>query len=321
MNSIDVVIPVFNQPLPLELTLEGFCRQTLPLDRVAITVVDDGSTDPIRPLVERFDRMLPIRYLRLPRKGRSAARNAGSRCGQADLLIYCDADRIPRRRFLEAHLRAARQGRERMVVGQVREMYVTDLERRAQQARQQAMREKHDRIPQYCRLIYRLFDPEGNTASPVAWLAALSGNLSLPRSWYERIGGFDEGFEDWGFEHFEFGFRGAMQGLPFHYCAEAVNVHLAHARAIDSYRAQLRRSHAYFYRKHDHPAVGKLLDFMLGEVSLAQFEACAAGETAAGRLAAKDTAACDGRDGGSPARGGAAGEDDADDGYVRIQNF
>lgn len=306
MHSVDVVIPVYNQALPLELTLEGFARQTLPRSQFTLTIVDDGSTEQVKLIVQRFSGLLPLRYMRLERSGRAAARNAGARAGSGDLLVFCDADRIPRTGFLASHLKRARQCGESIITGQVREMYVPDLANHRMKARQQAIAERQDRIPQYCQLIYRLFDSEGNTSSPVAWAAALSGNLAVPRAVFEEVGGYDEDFREWGFEHFEFGYRGFRMGKPFRYEAEAINVHLAHARDRDAYIEHMRASHAYFLRKHAGPAVEKLLDFMLGYISLSQFEAYAA----EGRLPA-DT------DGELPKDlyGGKG------DGYVRIQNF
>lgn len=253
-------------------------RQTFPLDKVSIIIADDGSTEPIGEIADSFSASLPIQYVRLERSGRAVARNRGVRHGQGDVLVFCDADRIPRARFLEAHSNAMRQHREAIVVGQIREMYVPDLDRNEQKAREQAINEKKDRITQYCKLIYHLFNEQGKTASPIAWIATMTGNLSLPRSLFERVGGFDEGFKEWGFEHFEFGFRAAEHRIPFYYCSQAINVHLAHPRVSHSYVEHIRSSHAYFFNKHNHPAVEKLLGFMLGEISLPQFEAYASGE-------------------------------------------
>ncbi|GIQ69332.1 glycosyltransferase [Xylanibacillus composti] len=307
MRSVDVILPVYNQALPLELTLEGFARQTLPREQFTLVIVDDGSTEQIKLVAQRFSKSLPVRYIRLGRSGRAAARNAGVRAGSGDLLVFCDADRIPRPRFLEAHLNRARHGSEAIVTGQVREMYVTDLAANRMKARQQAIQERHDRIPQYCQLMYRLFDEHGAAASPIAWAAALSGNLSVSRTVFEQIGGFDEGFKEWGFEHFEFGYRGFRLGQSFGYEPQAVNVHLAHARDRNAYIEHMRASHAYFLHKHPGPAVEKLLDFMLGYISLAQFEEYAA----EGRLSCM-------AEGTQRARGEGRGKRD---GYVRIQNF
>ncbi len=307
MHSVDVVVPVHNQALPLELTLEGFARQTLPRDQYTLIIVDDGSTEQIKLIAQRFCKSLSLRYIRLEHSGRAAARNAGARAGSGDLIVFCDADRIPRTRFLEAHLQRARTSSETIVTGQVREMYVPNLAQNRMKARQQAVAERHDRIPQYGQLMYRLFDEKGITSSPVAWAAALSGNLAVPREAFEQIGGFDEGFRQWGFEHFEFGYRAFRLGKQFGYESQAVNVHLAHVRDRDAYVEHIRASHAYFLHKHPGPAVEKLLDFMLGYISLRQFETYAA----EGRLppSADDMPDL------------SEAQQDRDDGYVRIQNF
>ncbi|MFD2673330.1 glycosyltransferase family 2 protein [Marinicrinis sediminis] len=280
MVSAHVVIPVHNQSLPLQLTLEGFTRQTISSSQFQITVVDDGSDVSVQEIVQPFTSKLPVQCMRLEeRSGRARARNIGVEQGEADLLIFCDGDRIPRPDFMEAHLQTHRQKeRPGLLVGQVRDLYLADLPTQLERARTSVVNQVHDRIPQYPSLVYGLFDEQGETHSPVAWIATLTGNLSMPTSLFSQLGGFDERFREWGFEHFEFGYRASQAKMPFYYEPRAINVHLAHRRDKDAYVQHLTESHTYFYGKHPDAAVKGLLPFMLGELTLSRFEKVAKGE-------------------------------------------
>jgi GT2 family glycosyltransferase len=266
-----VVIPVYNQAFPLSLTLFGLTQQEPPFHRCPIVVVDDGSTEPVEAVVEAYRNELDITYVKMERGGRAKSRNKGVECVRDGLVIFCDADRIPRKSFIKAHFDMFQKAGEAVIIGQVREMYVREAHRNKSKVIENYRREKHDRIPQYCQLVYRLYDPEGSTSSKIPWVSTLSGNMSLPAATYRRLGGFDENFTEWGFEHFELGYRAYLQQIPFYYQKQAVNVHLAHPRS-HSYVDFIANSHAYFYQKHQHPVIAKFLDFMLGKVNLRQLE-------------------------------------------------
>lgn len=82
-----VVIPVYNGARTLAQCLETLLAGGCPARQ--IIVVDDGSTDETPAILERF----PVRRIRLPKNlGRSAARNAGMRASDAELIAFTDAD-------------------------------------------------------------------------------------------------------------------------------------------------------------------------------------------------------------------------------------
>ncbi|WP_127531383.1 glycosyltransferase family 2 protein [Paenibacillus kobensis] len=273
--TLNVVIPVFNQSYALAQTLFGFTQQIPPFNQCRITVVDDGSWEPINAIVAAYSNELNIKYIRLSRSGRAAARNAGVRASDSDIIVFCDADRIPRPGFLAAHYQSQRHSYG-VVVGHVMEMYVSQPEANRKIVLERYMNDRMLRIPQYCKLIYKLFDDHGDTRSPIAWAAMLSGNLSMPADYIRELGGFDDRFKSWGFEHMEFGYRAYRKGIPFHYEADAINVHIAHSRKEQSYELLITNSHSLFANKHPDEAVMRYLDFMLGKISLRQFESMAA---------------------------------------------
>lgn len=272
MDDITVVIPVYNQAFALSLTLHGFTQQETPFNKVPIVVVDDGSTEPVGAIVETYANELNINYISIPQGGRSRARNKGIEQIKEGLIIFNDADRIPRKDFIKAHYEAFKKlGNNYVIVGQVRDLYLAGQQNR-KHILDRFNHKKGDRIPQYCRLVYGLYNEDGNTDSQIAWLSMFSGNLSIPKSLLNKIGTFDEGFKEWGFEHFELGFRAHLNGANFYYQKEAQNVHLAHPRRLNNYIDSMRKSHSYFYKKHNKREIKHLLDFMLGKLSMEELE-------------------------------------------------
>jgi hypothetical protein len=89
MKAISIIIPTFNQASLLGRALDSALAQSAP--PLEVLVVDDGSTDGTRALVE--GRSTPgLRYLRQANAGVSAARNHGIRAAAGDYLLFLDSD-------------------------------------------------------------------------------------------------------------------------------------------------------------------------------------------------------------------------------------
>lgn len=272
MKGITVVIPVYNQAYPLSLVLYGFRRQIPPYNQCSIIVVDDGSSEPVESIVESYRDQLNVKYIRTSNRGRAAARNLGASLAKNGLLIFCDADRIPRPGFLLGHHEIFKKNGKFLTVGQVREMYVPNPESNRSTILENYKSEMRDRIPQYCKLVYNLYDDQGISHSVIPWISTFSGNMSIPLPTFWKLGGFDETFNEWGFEHFEFGYRAFLKKITFYLQRGAINVHVAHPRSPSSYVKNIRSSHSYFYHKYHDPVIKMFLQFMLGEVSLKDLE-------------------------------------------------
>jgi len=89
-RHISVVIPAFNAEIFIQETIASVLDQTLSAHEVI--VVDDGSTDGTREIVERFGARLAV--LDGPGRGASAARNLGAARATGDWLAFADADDV-----------------------------------------------------------------------------------------------------------------------------------------------------------------------------------------------------------------------------------
>ena len=86
-NDATVIVPAYNAGRDLEQCLEALARSTY--THFDVLVVDDGSTEAIEPLMDRFG----YRYLRIDGPGGPArARNRGVQQTKSEFVIFVDAD-------------------------------------------------------------------------------------------------------------------------------------------------------------------------------------------------------------------------------------
>lgn len=115
MSIIDIVIPVYNQSEKLIDCLKSLQKQTF--QDFLITIVNDGSTDGVDTTLEAWLRSENIRAknvineistktktIRQNHIGASAARNRGAKETSCEYVLFCDADLILNKKFLEKSL-------------------------------------------------------------------------------------------------------------------------------------------------------------------------------------------------------------------------
>lgn len=95
---VSVVVPVFNGAKIIEDLLLSLLALDYPAERHEIIVVDNGSTDHTRQIVERY----PVRLLEeRETRGPAAARNKGITHARGDIVAFTDADCVADRDWLK----------------------------------------------------------------------------------------------------------------------------------------------------------------------------------------------------------------------------
>jgi glycosyltransferase involved in cell wall biosynthesis len=97
--SVSVIIPTYNRRDLVQRALESVFVQTY--RDFEIMVVDDGSTDDTRAVVEGRDR---VRYLCQANAGPASARNLGIRHARGGIIAFLDSDDVWWPDFLETQL-------------------------------------------------------------------------------------------------------------------------------------------------------------------------------------------------------------------------
>ena len=89
---VSVIIPVLNEEKFIGSCLDSLLAQDYPLSRLEILVVDGGSTDATRSILDAYCREhANVRVLENPRRIQSAGLNLGLRHARGDIVVRCDA--------------------------------------------------------------------------------------------------------------------------------------------------------------------------------------------------------------------------------------
>jgi glycosyltransferase involved in cell wall biosynthesis len=90
--AVSVIIPSYNSAQFLAQGLDSVLAQTLP--PAEVLVIDDGSTDATRALMESYTRRYPnvVRYVFQENTGQGGARNHGMRLASSEWVAFLDAD-------------------------------------------------------------------------------------------------------------------------------------------------------------------------------------------------------------------------------------
>jgi GT2 family glycosyltransferase/peptidoglycan/xylan/chitin deacetylase (PgdA/CDA1 family) len=235
---ISVVVPTHERRAAVVAHLQAFEQQRYE-DGFEVVVVDDGSRDgtaaALRALAPRF----PLQVLEQPHAGAAAARNHGARAARGDLLLFLDDDMEPDPGLLAAHDRRHREGAD-AVVGHMPVHAATPPSFLARGSRHWVE--------------HRRATLSGATA-PLPGSNFLTGQASVSRRWFERIGGFDEAFNragSYGREDTDFGLRLERAGGRLVYEPEAISHQrlLVTPRRYLARQRQLGRANVALLRKH-----------------------------------------------------------------------
>jgi glycosyltransferase involved in cell wall biosynthesis len=254
--EVSVVVPTFNRPQLLERGLAGLVAQTFDPSAYEIVIADDAASESTRLQVEEWrSRCLQsgpvIHYLPVrDSRGPAAARNAGWRFAQGQVIAFTDDDCIPEPEWLVAGTRAIREGATgvsgRVVVPLPDDP--TDYER---------------------------------NAAGLATAEFVTANCFYLRSALEAVGGFDERFAMAWREDSDLWLTFMGRGEKLVSAEDAVVIHplrpapwgvsLSQQRK-SQYNALLYKKHPQLYRQRVQPEpprdyyaiVGSIVGFLLG---------------------------------------------------------
>ena len=223
--GLTVVIPTFERPALLEKALRAlFAERNVPVGW-EILVVDDGSRDRTREVVEslRPESPVPLRYLFQENRGPAAARNLAIRQAAGVIILFLGDDIIVQPGLLREHVECHRQHPDPAVavLGHVTwspgvkiTPFMRWFERSGEQFDFAAIQDQDD-------------------VDPGSYF--YTSNLSLKRRFFEETRElFDESFRHAVLEDIDLGRRLARHGLRLEYRSAAL-AHHEHAMSLRSY--------------------------------------------------------------------------------------
>jgi glycosyltransferase involved in cell wall biosynthesis len=226
MRRISVIIPTYNRRETLLRCLRQYERQTFPLDRFEVIVVDDGSTDGTWEMLVELRGKLRYRLSCFWKEnaGPGTSRNLGIRNATGEVLLIIGDDILPDDALLSEHHAwhtDLHPEDERGVLGFVTwdsdpppSPFMIWLERGYQNA-------------------YHLI----RHGEEVPWRFTYTGNISVKRAFLETACElFDERMPPYGFEDIEWGFRLHKKGLRLFHNRDAIGYHRHRLTLEDSLR-------------------------------------------------------------------------------------
>ncbi len=205
MPAISVVLATYNRADRLRACLDALDRQTCPLDDYEVVVVDDGSSDRTRELLESYRPRYRFRPIHQSNTGQPRALNRGVESAQGRFCLLLDDDIIAHPDLVREHLTAQRTADLGILA--VGRLDITVPPRTGWFARAFATgwRRHYERL-------------DSGTVKPTI-ADCYSGNLSFPRAAFLAIGGFATDFAR-GYD-IELAFRLAGTGLRLQYLKNA----------------------------------------------------------------------------------------------------
>jgi len=93
MIKLSVIIPTRNRAALLQMALQTLQSQTLSSNSFEVLVIDNGSTDNTKQVVESAQKRLGnVRYFYDPTPGLHVGRHLGLKMARSDILVYADDD-------------------------------------------------------------------------------------------------------------------------------------------------------------------------------------------------------------------------------------
>ena len=233
MVQVSVIIPARDAAATLGACLDALALQNVPGPNAELIVVDDGSVDETSTVAQRPD----VRVLRGVGRGPASARNTGARFAQGRILVFLDADTVPRPGWLGEMLAPFSDP----LVAAVKGRYYTRQRGLVPRFAQVEFEDKYARLERARRVDF-----------------VDTGTAAFRQDAFIASGGFDEGFGPTSAEDVELAFRLSASGARFVFNPQAGVWH-RHAHTLRAYLLKKLR-YGFFrmevYRRYPRKTLG-----------------------------------------------------------------
>jgi len=230
---VTIVIATHNRRDILERSLECLFRQDYPKDQYEIIVVDDGSSDGTKEMIEEKSPSCGLKYLKhKKRRGQSKAKNLGISHAQGEVIIFIDDDVFCPPQFIRQHMKYHKKYDNVIVDGPAINTDRTD----------NLFGDKKKRFLAFLDFFGASF---------------ITSNTSCRKDSLIKAGGFDEEFgKKFGWQDRELGFRLRKMGVKRKKNRRAYVFHFKQKGSLDDFAELFKKEKergmnaVIFYRKH-----------------------------------------------------------------------
>ena len=238
-EKISIVVPVYNRAERLSRCLAGICKQTYPIELMEVIVADDGSSDDVLDVVEKYSEIINIRYVKQRDEGYrlSAVRNLGIRMSSYRNISIIDCDLIPLPGFIESFMKYLHHFDNVVLLGHQKFVDPTGisdddilqdvgiLDNMQEILSENAtMDSKGLSVTKDWR--YKLYEETNYLKDDqFPYRAFSSGHVAYRKAAIESAGFYDESFKVWGSEDNETGYRLFQKGFYFIPILDALDLH------------------------------------------------------------------------------------------------
>lgn len=100
--KLSIIMPVYNVESYLRKSIQSILNQSF--DDFELIIINDGSTDESKEIIEDFKEDPRVKYIDIPNNGVSTARNIGINESQGEYLTFIDSDDWIEDKLLEAYM-------------------------------------------------------------------------------------------------------------------------------------------------------------------------------------------------------------------------
>ena len=295
---ISIIIPTYNKDTRLKVMLQ-YLSQIKLHEEVEIVIVNDGSTDNTKKVIENYIDNLPIKHFKkikvfnVKNKGRSSARNIGISASENDLILFLDDDIIVHPDLIINHVKLKNNDVKLVLRGKIYDLpylkfFADPITGRLYESNDTAKLLSQKKIPvnkefdllnqdylkqnirvsKFEKDIKAIYDKTSIHDSHVRWFGSCGANLFVSKQLIYEIGNFDENFGTyWGCEDLELGYRLYKYGnANFIFNKESIVYHMTHYR--NNYKNHHQVNMSYFIKKHNDKRLITLEKYFNGDCDI-----------------------------------------------------
>ncbi|MDX1509870.1 MAG: glycosyltransferase [Nitriliruptorales bacterium] len=220
-RPVSLVLPYYQAPRELSITLAALARQSYPMELLEVVVADDGSNPPLELEAGDHPFDLVVVHQEDLGFGLARARNTGAKAASGEILVFIDCDMVPEPWHVEAHARWHHVASDALTIGFRRHVEFDEITPEmvrdaagSEEGLEGLLGSRDWSVPEWIER-HMVRTNELTSDDDDLFRVAAGGNLGIRKETYFRLGGSDESFTQWGAEDIEFGFRAFTDGLLF----------------------------------------------------------------------------------------------------------